>query len=221
MYYKTLLRNNRCVWSSATQWQLPVGCVPGEWMPELAAPIVLHKHGYHLTTRPYLLCHLSEELYEAEFKPNLPIMDNSHESVGLSARLLRRLRWDERDARHFAIDCLREVEPALHKLFPKIDRLLAFAEEYADGKRAPESLRAFRKAVEHKNGFMPLVKALGWSLDTTDDFMVDGVRIIAWECREQAARGEFIETTMFNRDKFSEAITWQTDRLFAYLEGKA
>ena len=147
--YKVLQTNGLCYHGGTREWSLPTRnedgtWTPGEWMPAIVGELVPCKNGYHLCNAAQLLAEwLGPAIFEAEYRGDR--VDANDKCVVREARLLRRLKWDERVARLFACDCAERVLPLYEERYPEDKRprqAIEAARRFANGEATYEELAA-------------------------------------------------------------------------------
>jgi len=141
--YIKFLRADGCGPYSNKPWSLPTEAAPGEWMPKQR--ISLCESGYHATTLENALEWLSETAYVVEYRDEPE--HGGTKVVGAEARLLYRLPWHDRSARHFSADCAERVLPIFLLHFPDDDRpraAIQAARDFADGRIGADARAAAR-----------------------------------------------------------------------------
>lgn len=143
MYYKVLNEDGSACYGGHGQWSLPHDGKPGEWMPDIVGELVLCENGYHLCREGNLLDWLGPAIYEAEAGGG--IVDGDNKIACTRARLLHRLKWDERIARLFACDCAEQVLPLFEQKYPDDARprqCIETTRRFANGEATDEELAA-------------------------------------------------------------------------------
>ncbi len=152
MLYKVLNEDGSPYYGGIGVWPLPRRnddgtWTPGEWI-KVAGEVVPCRNGLHLCRENDLLEWLGPAIYEAEHKGEL--VETGGKVVVRQARLLRRLRWDERTARLFACDCAEHVLHLYERAYPGDQRpcqAIEVARRYADGEASTDELAAARAAA--------------------------------------------------------------------------
>ena len=123
-WYKLLDGNGGACNGGSGQWSLPTEnadgtWTPGEWMPEVANP-VLCVCGYHAVDAAHLLGCRGAALYELEIAPDAKRTEIREGKIAVaSARLLRRIAgWTEHNLRLLACDYAEHVLPIYERCYP-------------------------------------------------------------------------------------------------------
>jgi len=193
--YKILTADGRASHGGTGQWFLPTKRRPGKWMP-LVAP-VLCESGYHVVTGPYLLDWLDRAglaVFEAEVRGR--VHESPEKSAHESARLIRRLRWDDATERLFAADCAARV---LH----------LYERKYSADTRPRDAIVAARAFARGEIG--AAARAAAWA--AAGAAAGDAARAAAWAAA-RAAAGAAARAAAEAAER-----AWQNDRLLAYLHG--
>ncbi len=173
------------------RWPLPNGAM-GEWV-EVEGELVVCQNGLHLCRSTDLVYWLGPQIFIAESSGE--ILESDNKTVHRRARLVRRLdTWNEHAARLFAADCAERVLHIFEQRRPNDTRpreAINAARAFARG----EIDNAARAAARAAAG------AAAWA--AAGDAAGDAARAAAWAAAEAAER------------------TWQTDRLFEYIEEAA
>ena len=121
-YFKILVQGKSCN-GGKCDWFLPSKGKSGKWMPNIEGDLELCARGYHIVKAEDILDWVREdcEIYEVEPKGKVTYGDNK--GVCVSARITKRLEWDDKIARSFACDCVERVLPIYEKVFPKETRV--------------------------------------------------------------------------------------------------
>ena len=101
--YKVLGENGEAFHGGTGSWPLPKNGKPGKWLFVEGAiqPCV---NGLHLCRRDDLVHWLGPTIWEVEYDTR-EVVEHDNKIVVRRARLLRRLDWNETNARLFATDC--------------------------------------------------------------------------------------------------------------------
>jgi hypothetical protein len=102
LLFKVLDENGHSCNGGDSEWHKPRGR-PGKWMPPIEGGLFPCANGYHLCRKHDLVEWVGPTIWLAEYKGDRINSDNK--IVVRQARLVRRLNWDARIARHFAADC--------------------------------------------------------------------------------------------------------------------
>lgn len=222
-FYKVLSADGAACNGGNGKWFLPEGNRPGKWMPPVEGIIEACLNGYHLVKRDSLINWLHESIYEAEGRGDCDI--DSDKTAFREARLITRLNWDERIARHFACDCAQRVMKIWKKQYPNDNRpqeAIRIARLFADGKATSEELAAAKNAA----GAARNAARAAWATWAARAAWAVGDAGAAAKTAENAARDAWVAraTAWVARDARDAAWAaekkWQTKRLFEYLEGK-
>jgi len=153
--YKVLNANGCSCHGGSLKWSLPTknddgSWTPGEWMPEVAGPLVECKNGYHLVTLEQLPGWLNERIFVAEVAGEIIKSSDKEKWVASKVRLVSETEWDERTARLFACDCAEHVLYLYERDYPDDKRprqAIETARRYASGHATKEELSAAGAAV--------------------------------------------------------------------------
>ena len=162
-YYKILVKGKSCN-GGKCKWSLPSEGFTGKWMPPVEGKLEMCSRGYHIVKAEDILDWVKEdcEIFGVEPKGKVTYGDNK--GICRSARLIKKLKWDDRIARSFACDCAERVLPIFEK-------------EYPNDKRP-------RAAIEAARGYLAGVvtetaRAAAWA--------AGAARAAAWAAAEAAA----------------------------------
>ena len=111
-----ILRDGQSCNGGTGDWYSPKGKRPGKWMPKINK-LIPCKSGYHLCRKEDLIHWLDQEIYESEYKGDIIIQQDK--VVVSQARLIKKLKWDDKTARIFAIKCAKRVLKYWEKEFPQ------------------------------------------------------------------------------------------------------
>ena len=119
-YFKILVNGKSCNGGQA-DWFLPEKG-PGKWMPPVKGKLVLCGCGYHIIKAEDILEWVvnNGEIYEIQ--PKGKVTYGGNKGVCRSARLVKKLQWNDRIARSFACDCAERVLPIFEKECPNDKR---------------------------------------------------------------------------------------------------
>jgi len=148
MLFKIINENGTPCHGGWGKWSLPHNKQPGDWMPPVKGKLIACENGYHLCREGDLIKWLGPAIFEAEYRGER--LDTGNKIVVRQARLLRRLNWDERIARHFACDCAEEVLHLYEQKYPddlRPRQAIEVARRYADGEVTDGDLNAARIAA--------------------------------------------------------------------------
>ena len=199
-YYKILVQGKSCN-GGKCDWFLSSKGKPGKWMPKIDGYLQLCARGYHIVKAQDILDWVKDacEIYEVEPKGKVIYEDNK--GVCVSARLVKRLTWDDKIARSFACDCAERVLPIYEKAFPKETRVrecVQTARKFIFGLATNQELAAAWAAA--RAAAWDAARAAAWA----------AARDAAWAAARDAARA-----AAWDAEK-----KWQTQRLLKYLNGK-
>jgi hypothetical protein len=111
-YYKLLHADGRCLYAVGVTWSLPSATGPGDWMPAVTDDPTRPEVGYHLcrpADLPYWLINVPRDLAVFAAEPGGEVTPTSYPGVRApTARLLRRLRWDEQTPRDYLLACIAQ-----------------------------------------------------------------------------------------------------------------
>ena len=213
-YYKVLAPDRRPFHGGRGQWP-----EPGEWLT-VGGPLVPCKNGLHVCTHENLVQWLGPEIWVCEVDESDGIVHTDDKSVVRRARLSERLnRWTNRTARLFACDCAERV---VH-LAPdaRSYNAIRIARLYAEGAAHGADLAAERVTARDAGAGAsgPAGWAAAWSATCN----------AAWDAAGAAARDAGLNEDVTWSEPWSEVEaaayyaerTWQTERLFWYLDGEA
>ncbi len=147
LLFKVLDKNARSCNGGRGEWHKPRGR-PGKWMPPIEGDLEPCANGYHLCRRDDLLDWLGPTIWLAEYKGDR--VNDDDKIVVRQARLIRKLNWDARIARHFAADCAWRSLKFFEKEHPNDKRpreYINVARRFADGKATQEELDAAARAA--------------------------------------------------------------------------
>ena len=156
---------------------LPHGKRPGKWLPKVLHP-VLCESGYHVCRdMSEVLTHAGRDLWEVEVRGSCDTGDDKASCEQM--RLLRRVDgWNERNLRHFAVDCAESVlHLAQEDQRELLQACLDVTRAYADW---PGEWAAARDAARDA------VRAAAW--DAAGAAARDAARAAAWDAARAAAR---------------------------------
>jgi hypothetical protein len=159
-YIKFLTADGRGPYSGFV-WPLPTDDGPGEWVA-VDGDLVACERGLHATTPDHALEWLDAAAYAIAFKRRPRTAGNK--VVGRTARLVRRLAWDDRVARLFACDCAERALPVYERAYPGDTRpreTIATARRFARGEATREELAAARAAAGAAAG--DAARAAAWA----------------------------------------------------------
>jgi len=184
MLFKVLNNDGACYNGGTGSWSLPVKngdgtWTPGEWMPAIEGDLEPCSHGYHLCREQDLLQWLGPAVFEAEYRGEM--IEAGDKVVVREARLLRRLGWNERTARLFAVDCAERVVHLCDD--PRPRHAIDVARRYACGEATEVELAAARDAA----------RAAAWAAEQDAARAADwagsaATRAAAWAAARAAAR---------------------------------
>jgi len=225
VYYKVLDEDRASFYGGRGWW------FPRKWMPTITNPIPC-KRGYHLCRRNGLVHWLGPTIWEA--KPgDIIISDRQYgpKVVTEKASLVRKLKMrNERTARLFAADCAEHVLPLFEAVYPddmRIREAIGVARAFADGVIDVEALDAARDAARAAARAAASGAAAARTVaryaarDAASGVAWSAARTVAKYTARDAARYAALEAA-----RGAEAVTrgsertWQTERLFDYLEGR-
>lgn len=172
----------------------------GRWTRHLDPTELEHyAYGYHVVQRNRLVEWLQSTIYEAEVCPDHEPLVTEGKTITCRVKLTHRFdTWNERTARLFAADVAEHVLPhAWDEDRAMLANVLTVVRRYARGEATDQELAEAAAAALAAAGAAARVAA--------------GAAVAAARAAAAAARaaGEAAERE------------WQTERLFAYLEGRA
>jgi len=166
-------------------------------------------------------------MFEAECRGER--VDANDKVVVRQARLVRRLKWDERVARLFACDCAERVLPLFEAEYPEDDRprrAIETARRYAVGDATCEELAAAGAAA----WAAPWAAARDAAGDTAWDAAGDAAWAAAWAAAggaawaaAWAAARDTVWAAVWAAARAAARVAeqgWQTVRLLWYLDGE-
>ena len=230
-YYKVLNEDGTPCWGGSGQWHLPTDNEPGAWMPRIE-DIQMCACGYHVITSDHLMAWLGPAIWTVEVAGD-GILDND-KSCWHEARLLRRLNWDDKQARLFAADCAERVLPLFENMHPDDPRprlAIAAARNSANGNIGAAAWAAARDAAAAaardaardaaaaaaRDAAGAAARAAAW--EAAGAAAAAAARAAAWEAA-RAAAGEAAGAAAWAAawEAAGEAERqWQTGRLLYYL----
>ena len=190
-------------------WYLPKGKRPGKWMPKVAN-IIMCTSGYHLVDAAHIVDFLNYgyHIYEAEGRG--ACLQDTDKSCWDEARLVRELRWGEREARLFACDCAERALDRLAERGVAVDArsrsAVAVSRQYAEGVATVDELSAAWAAAWAAAG--DAARAAAWA--AAGDAAGAAARAAA-----RAAAGDAAGDAAWDAER-----QWQTERLLDYLYGR-
>jgi hypothetical protein len=210
--YKVLNHDGTSCNGGSGQWSLPKNGKPGAWF-KVKGKLEPCENGIHACRRDQLVEWLGPAIYELE--PGSKVLDWG-DKVGMRrARLIRKIdAWNERTARLFACDCAERVLPIFERQRPNNTRpreAIRIARLYADGGATENELAAAARAAARAAAGVAEGVAAGdaaWAAawGSAGDAARAAARDAAWDAAGDAA--------------WAAERTWQTERLFEYLEEK-
>jgi len=210
-YYKILVKGKSCN-GGKCDWFLPRRG-PGKWMSPVEGKLEMCSRGYHIVKAEDILDWTKEdcEIFGVEPKGKVTYGDNK--GICRSARLIKKLEWDDRIARSFACDCAERVLPIFEKEYPNDKRPRA-AIEAARGYLAgvvTETARAAAGAAEAAAGAAAWAAGAAWAAAGAAAWSAAGAA--AWSAAGAAEAAAWAATGATEKK-------WQTKRLLEYLNGK-
>ena len=148
-YYKILVNGKSCNGGKA-DWFLPPKGKPGEWMPKIEGELKLCENGYHIVKAENIIGWLCADCEIYEVLPLGKIIYDDTKGICRSARLIKKLKFDDKVARSFACDCAERVLPIYEKVFPKETRVrecVQTARKFIFGLATKQELGAARDAA--------------------------------------------------------------------------
>ena len=130
--YKVLQTGRRSN-HDGSEWPEPPG------VRSIVGEVVPCENGLHLVDAEHIIdwLYLGTEIWEAEPAEGATIVKGPDKVAASAARLVRRLPWDARAARLFAVDCAEHVLHHYEDRYPGDDRprkAIEMAREVADGR---------------------------------------------------------------------------------------
>jgi hypothetical protein len=195
-YYK-VLNNKRSCNGGKLLW------VPQKWMPEITN-IEPCSSGYHLCRPSDVIEWLGgNEIWLAEGKGECIVCGDK--VVFSQARIVKRMNWNERTARLFAVDCAMRTLHIFENRHPDDKRprqATIIAKRFANGKATKDELSAAWAAAG----------AAAWAAAGA------AAEDAAWAAARSAA-GDAAWAAAMSAARDAER-QWHTNRLMEYLEGK-
>ncbi len=148
-YYKILVAGKSCN-GGKCDWFLPSKGKPGGWMPEIEGDLKLCAMGYHIVKAKDILDWVKEDCEIYEVMPKGKVIYGDNKGICRSARLVKKLKFDDGIARSFACDCAERVLPIYEKIFPKETRVrecVQTARKFIFGLATKQELDAARDAA--------------------------------------------------------------------------
>ena len=207
-YYKILVNAKSCHGGSS-DWSLPSKGKPGKWMPPVEGELKLCERGYHILKAGDIIDWLKADCEIYEVSPKGKVIYRGNKGICRSARLARKLKFDDKIARSFACDCAERVLPIFEKIFPDDKRprvCIETARKFIFGLATQKELDAARDAA----------RAAAWDAarDAAWDAAWDAARAAARDAARAAARAAAGDAAWDAEKK------WQTKRLQDYLYGR-
>src|SRR3972149_690362 len=224
--YKVLGENGETVNGGHGKWSLPSGGKPGKWMPKIGGELIPCENGYHLCRRKDLINWLGPTIWEAECRGDVV---KAHDKIVVrEARLLRQLEnWNERTARLFACDCSEWALSLFAEPDPRSIQAIWVARLYAVGKATEIELDA-AWAAARAAAWAAAGAAAGAARDAAGAaaWAAAGVASVAagaaaWAAAGAAAGAAWAAARAAAWAARAAAVGYITDRLFAYLDGRA
>ena len=188
MIYKVLNTDGTACHGGSGEWSLPHDGEPGAWMPPIEGTLVACVHGYHLCRDKQVLGWLGPALYEAEYEGEC--LEGGDKVVVRKARLLRKLKWDERSARLFACDCAERVLHIYEEQYPNDKRprtAIETSRHFANGEATKDELDAAWAAAWDAAGAAARAAAWAAARAAAGDAARDAARDAAWAAAGDAA----------------------------------
>ena len=202
-YIKWLTAKGTPVHGGTGAWPLPTQRPDGAWTPgeslSVAGEIVPCQNGLHFCRLDQAAqwCRAGTVPFLVQYRG--PLVDHGDKVVAGTARLVRRLAWDDRLARHFACDCAERVMRATGWADARSWDAVRVARRYANGHATEAELdaawAAARDAWAAAEGAAWAAGAAAWA----------AARDAAWAAVLGAAR--------------DAARVWQGQRLWHYFTG--
>ncbi len=198
--YKVLGENRRPCHGGYRPWPLS----DGKWR-SVRGPLIPCQHGLHLCRRKDLVHWLGPTIWAAEYEGEMIVHDDS-KIVVRKARLLYQFEtWNERTARLFAADC---AEYAL-----RLTKKNGVVFDQRPFRAAIRAARAFAKGEISDEAY------------AAADSAYSAARSAAYSAARSAARSAADSAysaaySAAHSAADSAARSWQTRRLFDYLEGR-
>lgn len=231
-YYKILSVEGGSCHGGHIQWPLPTEEGPGDWMPRIDSPVMCER-GYHLCRRKDLIDWLNETIYEAEIMEGAETIIGGDKVVTSGpVRLTKRLPWDNHKARLLICDCVERA--AFSWDDPRVWSAIKIARQFEAGSSTLQELLKTSEDIQYvvntSLGIVPRAIASA-AYESTASPATKFVRHALWSAaiavRESAWNDSRIQTDGDNSITLRVSMvaweaerSWQTDRLFEYLEGK-
>lgn len=183
----------------------------GRWTRHLDPTELEHyAYGYHVVQRNRLVEWLQSTIYEAEVCPDHEPLVTEGKTITCRVKLTHRFdTWNERTARLFAADVAEHVLPhARDEDRAMLANVLTVVRRYARGEATDQELAAARAAGYAAGVAGVAAWAAAWAAD-------------AGYAAGYAARAAARVAAKAAGAAWDAEREWQTDRLFAYLEGRA
>jgi len=198
-YYKVLNDNGKPKLGTG-HWHLPKANRPAKWMPKLSS-IALCVKGYHVVDADHLVEFLDygHHIYEVEIRG--AVLSDGSKLCAQQARLVKELKWGEREARLFACDCAERALDrwAEHGTVDQRSReAIAVSRRYAEGEASSEELTAAGAAAGAAAGDAAWAAAGAAAGAAAWAAAGDAARAAAWDAERK----------------------WQDQRLLDYLYGR-
>ena len=204
-YYKVLFEDGSVYHGGRGKWHLPKGKCSGKWM-HVDGEIIPCEKGLHLCRKQDLVHWIGPVIFVAE--PKGEITTCTTKVVVADARLLRRLdTWNETTARLFAADCAKEAVRRCRKagieIDPRTTECIRVVYRFARGQATEVELSAAWSAA------WPATRSASSSAADA-----------AWSAAWSAADAAWSAWSAADAAVDAAARSWQTKRLFEYLDGK-
>ena len=196
-YIKWLAPDGSPIHGGTGRWPLPTRHADGSWTPgrprRVRGEIVPCQDGLHFCTLSQAIEWIREGAVPFLVQYRGPLLDHGDKVVAAEARLVRRLAWDDRLARHFACDCAARALTRLAVPDPRSVAAIAVARRFAEGAATAHELAAARAAA------WGAAREAAWAA--------------AWDAARAAARAAAREAA------WAAANVWQGQRLWHYFTG--
>ena len=132
-------------------WSLPTDSGPGDWMPDRAT-----RYSLYAGTEQLLSWLNGNEIYEAEYRGDIPKLVNGEFYKVTSCRLIKKTEWDANAARWFACQCVERVSPGQSITqevrngkadLKELSRVVANCSRVFDGPNDPKIVQYIAKCI--------------------------------------------------------------------------
>jgi hypothetical protein len=196
-------------------WTVPSD-KPGKWMPKIKGDIIACENGYHLTDAMHITTWAREDdlrIVECDYRGE-PV-NAGDKWVVREARPLKCMAWDRRVLVAWACDCVERALAVWRNRYPKDKRpaeCIATVRAWLRGEATIEQVRQARAAAADA--------AAAYAADAAAAVRAAAAADAAAAAAADAAA--YAAAAAYARAKAREVEkAWQSDRLLAYLDGKA